>query len=209
MDNYPRRTAGSPHKSHNIFWTSGLVTAEQRARRQGHAGRVVWLTGLSCSGKTTIAAELERQLFEQGKFSYVLDGDNVRHGLCADLGFSPADRSENIRRVGEVAKLFADAGVICVTAFISPYRADRDVIRRGLPPGRFVEVYLNIPIEACEKRDYKGLYAKARAGEIKDFTGVSAPYETPVSPEIELLTGQLTVEQCVARIIGYLATLDK
>ena len=208
-DSYPRRTADSLHKSHDIFWTSGRVSARQRALRQGHAGRVVWLTGLSCSGKTTIAAELERQLFALGKLSYVLDGDNVRHGLCADLGFSPEDRAENIRRIGEVAKLFADAGVICVTAFISPYREDRDTIRRSLPPGQFVEVFLNIPVEACEQRDSKGLYAKARAGEIREFTGVSAPYEAPAKPEIELLTGQLTVEECVSRIIDFLAALEK
>jgi bifunctional enzyme CysN/CysC len=207
--NYPRRTADSLHKSHNIYWTSGRVTPGQRALRQGHAGRVVWLTGLSCSGKTTIAAELERELFEQGKLIYVLDGDNVRHGLCADLGFSPKDRCENIRRIGEVAKLFADAGVICVTAFISPYRADRDVIRQSLPPGQFVEVYLNIPIEVCEQRDSKGLYAKARAGEIRDFTGVSAPYEPPANAEIELPTAQLTVEECVSRIIAFLAALER
>ncbi|MGO8929991.1 MAG: adenylyl-sulfate kinase [Limisphaerales bacterium] len=208
-DSYPRRTADSLHKSHNIFWTSGRVSAEQRALRQGHAGRVVWLTGLSCSGKTTIAAELERQLFMRGKLSYVLDGDNVRHGLCADLGFSPKDRCENIRRIGEVAKLFANAGVICVTAFISPYRADRDAIRRSLPPGQFIEVYLDVPVEVCEQRDSKGLYAKARAGEIRDFTGVSAPYEPPAKPELELPTSQLTVEECVSRIIEFLAALEK
>jgi bifunctional enzyme CysN/CysC len=208
-DSYPRRTADSLHKSHNIFWTSGRVSAEQRALRQGHAGRVVWLTGLSCSGKTTIAAELERQLFARGTLSYVLDGDNVRHGLCADLGFSPKDRCENIRRIGEVAKLFADAGVICVTAFISPYRADRDTIRRSLPPGQFVEVYLNVPVEVCEHRDFKGLYAKARAGEIRDFTGVSAPYEPPAKPEVELPAGELTVEECVFRILAFLAALEK
>jgi bifunctional enzyme CysN/CysC len=209
QDNYPRRTADSLHKSHNIYWTSGRVSAEQRALRQGHAGRVVWLTGLSCSGKTTIAAELERELFERGKLVYVLDGDNVRHGLCADLAFSPRDRCENIRRVGEVAKLFSDAGVICVTAFISPYRADRDAICRSLPHGQFIEVYLNTPIEVCEQRDSKGLYAKARAGEIQDFTGVSAPYEPPANPEIELSTAQLTVEECVSRIIDFLAALEK
>jgi bifunctional enzyme CysN/CysC len=206
---YPRRSADSLHKSHNIYWTSGRVTPGQRALRHGHVGRVVWLTGLSCSGKTTIATELERQLFARGKLIYVLDGDNVRHGLCADLGFSPEDRGENIRRIGEVAKLFADAGMICVTAFISPYRADRDTVRQSLPPGRFVEVYLNIPVEACELRDSKGLYAKARAGEIQDFTGVSAPYEAPTNPEIELLTGQLPVEECVARIVAFLAALEK
>ena len=153
--------------------------------------------------------ELERELFAQGKLIYVLDGDNVRHGLCADLAFSPQDRRENIRRIGEVAKLFADAGVICVTAFISPYRADRDAIRQSLPPGQFVEVYLNIPLEVCEQRDSKGLYAKARAGEIRDFTGVSAPYEPPAKPELELPTAQLPVEECVSRIVAFLAALEK
>ena len=208
-DNYPRRTADSLHKSHNIFWTAGRVTATQRTQRHGHAGRVVWLTGLSCSGKTTLAGELERELFEQGKLVYVLDGDNVRHGLCADLAFSPHDRRENIRRVGEVAKLFADAGLICITAFISPYRADRDAIRRSMPPGQFVEVYLNMPIEVCEQRDSKGLYAKARAGEIRDFTGVSAPYEAPEKPEIELPTAELSVAQCVSRITTFLAAAEE
>ena len=208
-DSYPRRTADSLHKSHNIYWTSGRVTPAQRTLRHGHTGRVVWLTGLSCSGKTTIAADLERELFAQGKQVYILDGDNMRHGLCADLGFSPKDRRENIRRIGEVAKLFADAGVICVTAFISPYRADRDAIRRSLPPGQFVEVYLNSPLEVCEQRDTKGLYAKARAGEIKEFTGVSAPYEPPANPELELPTAQLSVEECVARIVALLAGLEK
>jgi bifunctional enzyme CysN/CysC len=208
-DNYPRRTADSLHKSHNIYWTTGGVTAAHRALRHGHAGRVVWLTGLSCSGKTTIATELERQLFEQGRLVYVLDGDKIRHGLCADLAFSPQDRRENIRRIGEVARLFADAGVICVTAFISPYCADRDAIRHSLPPGQFVEVYLNVPLEVCEHRDSKGLYAKARAGEIRDFTGVSAPYEPPPNPELELPTAQLSVGECVSRIIAFLAALEK
>jgi bifunctional enzyme CysN/CysC len=208
-DSYPRLTADSLHKSHNIFWTSGRVTAAQRTLRHGHGGRVVWLTGLSCSGKSTIATELERQLFERGRLTYVVDGDNVRHGLCNDLGFSPRDRSENIRRIGEVAKLFADAGVICITAFISPYRADRDAIRQNLPPGQFVEVYLNVPVEVCEQRDSKGLYAKARAGKIREFTGVSAPYEPPANAEIELSTAQLSVNECVAKIIEHLAALDK
>jgi bifunctional enzyme CysN/CysC len=207
-DNYPRRTADSLHKSHNIFWTAGRVTPAQRTQRHGHAGRVLWLTGLSCSGKTTIAAELERALFAQGKLVYVLDGDNVRHGLCADLAFSPEDRRENIRRIGEVAKLFADAGMICITAFISPYRADRDAIRRSMHPGQFIEAYLNHPIEVCEQRDTKGLYAKARAGEIRDFTGVNAPYEPPEKPDIELPTAQLSVADCVARIIAYLADAE-
>jgi bifunctional enzyme CysN/CysC len=208
-DSYPRRTADTLHKSHNIFWTTGRVTAAQRKIRHGHSGRVVWLTGLSCSGKTTLAGELERALFAQGKQAYVLDGDNMRHGLCADLAFSPHDRRENIRRVGEVAKLFADAGIICITAFISPYRADRDAIRRGMAPGQFVEVYLNLPIEVCEQRDSKGLYAKARAGEIRDFTGVNAPYEPPEKPELELPTAQLSVADCAAKIIAYLAAAEE
>jgi adenylyl-sulfate kinase len=197
-----------PHKSPNICWTAGHVTAAQRPQRYRHAGRVIWFTGLSCSGKTTLAAELERALFERGKLVYVLDGDNIRHGLCSDLAFSPQDRHENIRRVGEVAKLFADAGVICITAFISPYRADRDAIRRSLMPSRFTEVYLNAPVEVCEQHDTKGLYAKARAGEIRDFTGVSARYEPPEKPEIELPTAQLTIAECVSRITAFLAGLD-
>jgi bifunctional enzyme CysN/CysC len=207
--NYPRRTADSLHKSHNIYWTSGRVTPVQRALHHGHAGRVVWLTGLSCSGKSTIATELERELFERGKLAYVLDGDNMRHGLCNNLGFSPKDRRENIRRIGEVAKLFADAGMICITAFISPYREDREAIRRGLPPGQFVEVYLNVPLEVCELRDTKGLYAKARAGKIREFTGVSAPYEAPAKAEIELPTAQLTLGECVCQITDFLAALEK
>jgi bifunctional enzyme CysN/CysC len=209
QDNYPRLTADSLHKSHNIFWTSGRLTAAQRTLRHGHGGRVVWLTGLSCSGKSTIATELERELFQRGRLVYVLDGDNMRHGLCTDLGFSPRDRRENIRRIGEVAKLFADAGMICITAFISPYRKDRDMIRNSTPPGQFVEVYLNVPLEVCEQRDTKGLYAKARAGTIREFTGVSAPYEPPTNAEIELPTAQLAVSDCVAKIIAFLDALEK
>jgi len=197
--------SGAPiHKSENIYWTRGKVTAEQRARQNGHSGCVVWLTGLSAAGKSTIATELERELFSQGKHAYVLDGDNIRHGLCSDLGFSPEDRKENIRRIGEVAKLLADAGFICITAFISPYRSDRDLARNIAPPGKFLEVYLNVPLEICEKRDPKGLYAKARAGQLKEFTGISAPYEPPHSAELELPTGQLAVGECVAAILEQL-----
>ncbi|HWD18468.1 MAG TPA: adenylyl-sulfate kinase, partial [Verrucomicrobiae bacterium] len=203
-DGYPRRTADSLQKSHNIYWSQGKVTAAQRSLRNHHAGRIVWLTGLSASGKSTIAVELERELFNLGRHVYILDGDNVRHGLCSDLGFSAADRKENIRRVGEAAKLFADAGIICVTAFISPYRADRDMVRKLAPEGTFVEVYVNAPLEVCEQRDPKGLYAKARAHEIKDFTGVSAPYEAPSRPEIELRTDQSSVAESVARIVEFL-----
>jgi len=192
------------HQSENIFWTRGKVTAEQRAQQNAHSGCVIWLTGLSASGKSTVATELERALFELGKHAYVLDGDNVRHGLCSDLGFSPEHRKENIRRVGEVAKLFADAGTICITAFISPYRSDRDLVRSILPAGRFIEVFVNAPLELCAQRDPKGLYRKARAGEIKDFTGISAPYEVPANPELELLTGQFSVNECVGQVLRHL-----
>jgi adenylyl-sulfate kinase len=192
------------HQSENIFWTRGKVTLEQRAQQNAHPGCVIWLTGLSASGKSTIATELERTLFELGKHAYVLDGDNIRHGLCSDLGFSPEHRKENIRRVGEVAKLFADAGTICVTAFISPYRSDRDLVRSILPAGRFMEVFVNAPLELCAQRDPKGLYRKARAGEIKNFTGISAPYEAPLQPEMELLTGQYSAIECVGQVLAYL-----
>jgi bifunctional enzyme CysN/CysC len=208
-DHYPRRTADSGHKSENIYWSHGRVTAEQRRLRNGHSGCVVWLTGLSGSGKSTISMELERELFNLGRQTYVLDGDNVRHGLCSDLGFSPDDRCENIRRVGEVARLFAEAGVICITAFISPYRSDRELVRKLVPAGQFVEVHVNAPIETCEMRDTKGLYAKARAGEIKDFTGVSAPYEPPVNPELELRTDKLSVSESVAQVLDLLQARDQ
>jgi adenylyl-sulfate kinase len=207
-DNYPQRTHGSSTKSDNIYWSRGRVTARQRELRNSHQGCVVWLTGLSSAGKSTIATELERDLFNLGRQVYVLDGDNVRHGLCSDLGFSPKDRAENIRRVGEVAKLFAEAGIICITAFISPYREDRALVRRLLPPGKFIEVFVNAPLEVCEQRDPKGLYAKARAKEIKEFTGVSAPYEPPVTPELELRTDQLGAAECVARLLDYLHVQD-
>ena len=201
---YPRRTADNLQKSHNIYWSRGKVTSEQRHLRNGHSGCVLWLTGLSASGKSTIATELERELFNLGQHVYILDGDNVRHGLCSDLGFSPRDRKENIRRVGEAANLFADAGIVCVTAFISPYRSDRELVRGIMAAGKFIEVYVNAPLEVCEARDPKGLYAKARAHEIKDFTGISAPYEPPPAPEIELRTDQATVAECVAHIVEYL-----
>lgn len=203
-DSYPRRTPDSFQKSDNLFWSQGKVTGSQRASRNGHPGLVVWLTGLSGSGKSSIATELERELFNLGKQAYVLDGDNIRHGLCSDLAFSPQDRRENIRRVGEVAKLFADAGMICITAFISPYRADRDLVRNMVLDGQFIEVFVNAPLDVCEQRDPKGLYAKARANEVKEFTGISAPYETPQSPELELHTDQMTVNEAVTRILDYL-----
>lgn len=195
--------------SENVFWTRGKVGAEERALRTGHSGCVVWLTGLSASGKSTIATELERQLCAAGKFAYLLDGDNVRHGLCSDLGFSPEARKENIRRVGEVAKLFADAGMICITAFISPYRSDREIVRAIVPPGKFLEVFVNAPLAVCEQRDPKGLYAKARSGQLKEFTGVSSPYEVPLKPEIELRTDKLPPAECVSQVIATLNSLLK
>jgi len=206
-DNYPRLTGDSAHKSANIYWNRGKVTAEQRALQNSHGGCVVWLTGLSGSGKSTVAIELERELFNLGCHACVLDGDNLRHGLCSDLGFSHEDRKENIRRAGEVARLFADVGIVCITAFISPYRSDRDLVRAIVPPGKFLEVYLNAPLEVCEQRDPKGLYAKARRGEIKEFTGISAPYEPPPRPEVELQTDRCSVAECVAAILAKLNQL--
>src|SRR5580658_1227790 len=151
---------GALDRNDSLYWSRGKVTAGQRESRNGHSGCVVWLTGLSGAGKSTIAVELEHKLFSLGRHTYILDGDNIRHGLCSDLGFSPQDRTENIRRIGEAARLFADAGVICIAAFISPYRADRDLVRKIVPSGRFVEIYLSAPLEVCEGRDTKGLYAR-------------------------------------------------
>ncbi len=180
------------------------INAAQREERNGHQGRVIWLTGLSGAGKTTVGTELERRLFQAGCHTYMLDGDILRRGLNSDLGFGPEARRENIRRAGEVAVLFADAGCIAIAAFISPYREDRERVRRSLPPGRFVEVYVNAPLDVCEKRDVKGLYAKARANQIKEFTGVSSNYEAPLQPEIEVRTDQLSIEQSVAKILEFL-----
>jgi adenylylsulfate kinase len=160
----------------------------------------LWFTGLSGSGKSTLARALEQALIRRRALAYVIDGDNVRHGLNANLGFSPEDRSENIRRVGEVAKLLNDAGVIVLTAFISPYRSDRNRVRELLPAGQFLEVFVDCPLEVCERRDVKGLYRKARAGEIPEFTGVSAPYEPPLDPELRLDTAELSLDSCIERL---------
>ncbi len=178
-----------------------VISGSQRMRRTGHPGMVVWLTGLSGAGKSTIAFELERQLFESGRQAYVLDGDKLRTGLCSDLGFLPGHRKENIRRAGEVARLIADAGLICIAAFISPYRSDRDQVRTIVPPGRFVEVHVSTPLEVCEQRDPKGLYARARRGLIADFTGVSAPYEEPLHAEVTVRTESNTPQECAAMIL--------
>jgi len=179
------------------------ITREERGARAGHAGAVVWLTGLPGSGKSTLAMALERRLFDRGWHAYTLDGDNMRHGLNADLGFSPADRQENIRRVGEVAALFADAGVICITAFISPYREDRVRARRAAGERRFFEVHVNTVLATCERRDPKGHYRKARAGLIKDFTGVDAPYEAPERPDLAIETEGRDIDACVEELLGF------
>lgn len=191
-------------KSKNIVWHQAQVTQEDRKKKFGHRGGILWFTGLSGSGKSTIAHEVERILFERGVHTYVLDGDNIRHGLNKDLGFSPEDREENIRRIGEVAHLFAEAGVIAMTAFISPYRKDRDRVRSIARPGEFVEIYVRCSLEACEKRDTKGLYKKARAGEIPEFTGISAPYEEPVRPELVVDTDQESLQESTRKVIACL-----
>jgi len=191
-------------RSTNITWHASHVTRGERERLLGQRGVTVWLTGLSGSGKSTIAVGAERELVRRGRLAYVLDGDNVRHGLNKNLGFSPVDRTENIRRVGEVAKLFTDAGVIVMTSFISPYRSDRDGVRALLAPGDFVEVYVSATVETCESRDVKGLYQRARKGEIPEFTGISAPYEAPERPELVLDTNRQGVDESVASLVAHL-----
>ena len=188
-------------KSKHITWTDSHVDHAMRTARNHHRGAVVWFTGLSGAGKTTLALLTERELFERGVHSYVLDGDNVRHGLNRDLGFSPEDRTENIRRIGEVASLMRESGMICITAFISPYVTDREAARATCPEDAFLEVFCRCPLEECERRDTKGLYQKARAGIIPEFTGISAPYEEPLNPEIILDTDQLTPSECVQEVI--------
>ena len=190
--------------SQNITWHDANVSAAQRSAATGQKGAVMWFTGLSGSGKSTVSRRVEQMLLERGAFVYGLDGDNVRFGLNSDLGFAPEDRKENIRRISEVAKLFADASVLVCTAFISPYRAGRDACREKLPAGTFIEVFVDTPVEVCEARDPKGLYKKARAGEIPEFTGISAPYEEPNNAEVILDTNGQSVEESVAQILAYL-----
>jgi bifunctional enzyme CysN/CysC len=207
MRGYPDQRHLITDKTSNLFAVNYIISPEARQQRNGHTGGVVWFTGLSGSGKTTIALETERQLFQKGYQVYVLDGDNVRGGLNANLSFSPEDRAENIRRVGEVAALFADAGFVVLSAFISPYRADRERAREAAqryPGGSFHEIYVKAPLELCEQRDPKGLYRKARAGDIPDFTGISAPYEAPEEQELVIDTGALTEEQGIATLIAYI-----
>ena len=193
-------------KATNIVWHPGAVTKGDRETITGHKACTIWMTGLPGSGKSTIAVALEKALWDRGVHTFVLDGDNIRHGLNKDLGFSPEDRNENIRRIGEVAKLFTSAGVINVTAFISPYRSDRDQARALMGAGEFIEVYVDCALAECERRDPKGHYKKARAGEIKEFTGVSAPYEAPLHPELVVHTDRESVDDSVAVVLTYLQT---
>jgi adenylylsulfate kinase len=191
-------------KKNNITWFNGHVSREDRENNHGHKGVVVWFTGLSASGKSTVAHYLEKLLFNNGCHTYTFDGDNVRHGLCCDLGFNEEDRVENIRRIGEMVKLFVDAGIIAITAFISPYQRDREKIRSLLEKDRFIEIFVDCPIEECEKRDKKGIYTKARSGEIKNFTGISAPYERPKSPELVIQSDREESLEAAKRIFELL-----
>lgn len=193
-----------PSGSRRLTRVAHSVATTERERQNGHLGGVFWLTGLSGAGKSTLAFALEEELFARGYQVYVLDGDNVRHGLNADLGFTQKDRTENIRRVGEVAALFADAGFLCISAFISPYRADRETARRAAR-GRFHEVYVDADVRTCERRDPKGLYRDARAGKIADFTGVTAPYEIPTAPDLVIRTGKEDVSSSLALAVSYVA----
>ena len=194
------------NKPANIVWQPTKVTKEDRRRLNGHGSCVLWFTGLSGSGKSTLAMEVEKELYQKGVRTYVLDGDNIRHGLNRDLGFGKDDRKENIRRIGEVAKLFVDAGIVTLTAFISPYREDRDLVRGLFESGEFIEIFVKCSLEECERRDPKGLYQKARRGEIREFTGISAPYEEPLSPELVVETERETVEESACKVLDFLSS---
>ncbi|MDD5034923.1 MAG: adenylyl-sulfate kinase [Methylococcaceae bacterium] len=188
----------------NIVWHPTEITRPRREGLNGHKSFILWFTGLSGAGKSTLAHRVEEMLFERGCRTYVFDGDNVRHGLCSDLGFGAEDRSENIRRIGEMSKLFVDAGVIALTAFISPFRQDRERVRSFMPAGDFIEIFCDAPLSVCESRDTKGLYRKARNGEIADFTGISSPYEKPENPEIVVQTSAIGLDDCARQILEYL-----
>ncbi|MEM6458740.1 MAG: adenylyl-sulfate kinase [Planctomycetota bacterium] len=197
----------------NLTWHAGAVGDDARRRNLGQAGATVWFTGLSGSGKSTVAVAVEKRLLDAGRHACRLDGDNVRHGLCADLGFAPADRDENIRRIGEAARLFADAGLVCLCSFVSPYRAARERVRSihaatdsDRPARPFFEVHVDVPVDVAEARDPKGLYAKARRGEIPEFTGVSAPFEAPESPELHLPTHELSLDESADAVVKMLET---
>ena len=194
----------SEPKSKNITWHHGLVERKEREKVNRNRGVILWYTGLSGSGKSTIANAVEKKVFDGGYHTYVLDGDNIRFGLNSNVGFSPEDRTENIRRIGEVAKLFVDAGIIVSTAFISPYKKDRDRVRSIVDDGDMIEIYVKCAIDVCEQRDTKGLYQKARAGEIPEFTGISAPYEEPDNPEITVDSGKLSLNECCDMVMNYL-----
>jgi len=193
-----------PKKSSNVVWHNATVTRERREKMNGHGSVILWFTGLSGAGKSSLAHAVEERLHQLGCRTFVFDGDNVRHGLCADLGFSIEDRVENIRRVGEMAKLFIEGGVIALTAFISPFRSERERVRSLVPHGDFLEIYCHCPLEICEQRDVKGLYKRAREGSIKEFTGISSPYEVPQHPELTVETGSLTIEKSVAEVMELL-----
>jgi len=188
----------------NIVWQNSLITRLDREKLNSHKSFVLWFTGLSGSGKSTLAHEVEKKLHLSGCRTFVLDGDNVRHGLSADLSFSETDRKENIRRIGEAAKLMIEAGVIALTAFISPFKADREMVRGLLPHGEFIEVFCDAALDVCERRDVKGLYKKARAGDIKNYTGISSPYEAPLNPEIYVNTAELTVQESCNAVLSYI-----
>lgn len=188
----------------NIVWHKAVVKRDMRQQQNNHKSFILWFTGLSGAGKSTLAHRLEEILYKKGCRTYVFDGDNVRHGLCSDLGFSDDDRHENIRRIGEMSKLFIDAGVIALTAFISPYRKDRQIVRSLVNPGDFIEIHCNASVDVCESRDPKGLYKKARAGEIPEFTGISSPYEVPEAAEISVDTGSTSLDECAQQILDYL-----
>ena len=194
----------NPQASGNIVWHAAAVTRSSREEMGGHRSVILWFTGLSGAGKSTLAHAVEERLHALGCRTFVLDGDNVRHGLCADLGFSTADRAENIRRIGEMSKLFIEAGVITLTAFISPFRSDRKRVRALVGTGDFLEIYCRCSIEVCEQRDVKGLYKRAREGEVKEFTGVSAPYEEPEQPELVVETGSDSLEACTEQVLEFL-----
>lgn len=194
-------------KATNITWHHHKITRAEREKLSGHKGMVLWFTGLSASGKSTVANIVDELLYQRGCRSYVLDGDNIRHGLNKNLGFSAEDRAENIRRIGEVAKLFADAGLFAITCFISPYRADRDAARALNAPGTFIEIFADCPIEVCEQRDPKGLYKKARAGELKGFTGIDDPYEPPLKAELVLDAGSKSAETLADEVMAYLESV--
>ena len=191
-------------KATNVIWHEHIVKQADREKLLNQKGILLWFTGLSASGKSTIANEVSYKLYKSGKLTYVLDGDNIRHGLNKNLGFSPEDREENIRRISEVSKLFVDAGVIAMTAFISPYRKDRDFARQLVGEGRFIEIFVKASVDICEERDPKGFYKKAKAGEIKEFTGISAPYEEPLKPEIVLDADTMSIEEEVKTVLDYL-----